>query len=63
VQKTADELLPSTITTGFQGSAQAFQDSLQGLGLILGLVVFLGAHVFVSLRAQRAFSLQEKPLR
>src|SRR5262249_53511258 len=28
VQKTANELLPAAITTSFQGSAQAFQDSL-----------------------------------
>ena len=27
--------LPSTMSTSFQGAAQAFQDSLQGLGLIL----------------------------
>jgi|WetSurMetagenome_2_1015567.scaffolds.fasta_scaffold00736_7 hydrophobic/amphiphilic exporter-1 (mainly G- bacteria), HAE1 family len=27
--------LPATITTGFQGTAQAFQDSLQGMGLLL----------------------------
>ena len=31
----ARETLPATITTSFQGTAQAFQDSLQGLGLIL----------------------------
>jgi HAE1 family hydrophobic/amphiphilic exporter-1 len=39
VQKTANELLPSTITTSFQGSAQAFQDSLQGLGLVLLMAI------------------------
>jgi hydrophobic/amphiphilic exporter-1 (mainly G- bacteria), HAE1 family len=27
--------LPATITTGFQGTAQAFQDSLRGMGLLL----------------------------
>src|SRR5437868_13168581 len=39
VQKTANELLPSAINTSFQGSAQAFQDSLQGLGLILLMAI------------------------
>jgi len=31
--------LPATIATNFQGAAQAFQDSLQGLGLILVLAI------------------------
>jgi HAE1 family hydrophobic/amphiphilic exporter-1 len=31
--------LPATIATNFQGAAQAFQDSLQGLGLILLLAI------------------------
>jgi HAE1 family hydrophobic/amphiphilic exporter-1 len=31
--------LPSTVSTSFQGAAQAFQDSLQGLGLILLMAV------------------------
>jgi HAE1 family hydrophobic/amphiphilic exporter-1 len=35
IQSMAAATVPSTITTGFQGAAQAFQDSLQGLGLIL----------------------------
>ena len=35
VNKTARELLPATITTSFQGTAQAFQKSMQGLGLLL----------------------------
>jgi HAE1 family hydrophobic/amphiphilic exporter-1 len=35
IQSMAASTLPSTIATGFQGAAQAFQDSLQGLGLIL----------------------------
>jgi HAE1 family hydrophobic/amphiphilic exporter-1 len=39
VQKTANELLPAAISTSFQGSAQAFQDSLQGLGLILVMAI------------------------
>jgi hypothetical protein len=30
----AASTLPSAISTSFQGTAQAFQDSLNGLGLI-----------------------------
>ena len=33
--------LPPTISTGFQGEAQAFQSSLQGLGLLLLVAVLL----------------------
>jgi HAE1 family hydrophobic/amphiphilic exporter-1 len=32
-------MLPSTMTTTFQGTAQAFQDSLQGLGLLLAMAI------------------------
>jgi HAE1 family hydrophobic/amphiphilic exporter-1 len=35
VTKTAREILPPTVTTSFQGTAQAFQKSMQGLGLLL----------------------------
>jgi HAE1 family hydrophobic/amphiphilic exporter-1 len=35
IQSLATQMLPSTISTSFQGAAQAFQDSLQGLGFIL----------------------------
>jgi HAE1 family hydrophobic/amphiphilic exporter-1 len=35
VESAAAELLPPTVTTRFQGTAQAFQDSMQGLGLLL----------------------------
>ncbi len=35
VDKVARQMLPSTIQTSFQGTAQAFQSSLQGLGLLL----------------------------
>src|SRR5262249_16096664 len=41
VQRTAASMLPSSITTSFQGSAQAFQESLQGLGLTLAMAVVL----------------------
>ncbi len=35
IQMLAAQTLPSTVGTSFQGAAQAFQDSLQGLGVIL----------------------------
>jgi hydrophobic/amphiphilic exporter-1 (mainly G- bacteria), HAE1 family len=39
VQSVAASVLPSTVTTRFQGTAQAFQDSLQGLGVILLMAI------------------------
>jgi HAE1 family hydrophobic/amphiphilic exporter-1 len=39
IQDVAAATLPSTITTSFQGAAQAFQDSLRGLGLILVMAI------------------------
>ncbi len=39
VQHEADQMLPSSIVTRFQGTAQAFQDSLKGLGLILIMAI------------------------
>ena len=41
VQRVAAESLPASISTSFQGTAQAFQDSLQGLGLILLMAVLV----------------------
>jgi hydrophobic/amphiphilic exporter-1 (mainly G- bacteria), HAE1 family len=41
VDKTARNILPYTISTGFQGTAQAFQASLKGLWLLLILAVLL----------------------
>ena len=35
VNKAARDTLPASITTSFQGTAQAFQSSMQGLGLLL----------------------------
>jgi HAE1 family hydrophobic/amphiphilic exporter-1 len=35
VEEAADALLPATVTTAFQGTAQAFQSSLSGMGLLL----------------------------
>jgi hydrophobic/amphiphilic exporter-1 (mainly G- bacteria), HAE1 family len=39
IQSLAANTLPSTVATSFQGTAQAFQDSLQGLGLILIMAI------------------------
>jgi HAE1 family hydrophobic/amphiphilic exporter-1 len=41
VQRVAAEELPSSITTSFQGTAQAFQDSLQGLSVLLVMAVLV----------------------
>jgi HAE1 family hydrophobic/amphiphilic exporter-1 len=39
IQAAAAATMPSTISTMFQGTAQAFQDSLRGLGLILVMAI------------------------
>jgi HAE1 family hydrophobic/amphiphilic exporter-1 len=39
INATAAATVPSAITTTFQGTAQAFQDSLRGLGLILVMAI------------------------
>ena len=39
ITSTAAATLPSTVATNFQGTAQAFQESLQGLGLILIMAI------------------------
>ncbi|HEY2906836.1 MAG TPA: efflux RND transporter permease subunit [Vicinamibacterales bacterium] len=39
IQAAAAGTMPSTISTMFQGTAQAFQDSLRGLGLILVMAI------------------------
>ena len=41
VKKLAQNILPASITTSFQGTAQAFQSSLQGLGLLLALAILV----------------------
>ena len=41
VQRLANETLPSTISTGFAGTAQAFQASQQGLSFLLILAVLV----------------------
>jgi HAE1 family hydrophobic/amphiphilic exporter-1 len=39
IQAAATEVLPDTVSTRFQGTAQAFQESLRGLGLILVMAI------------------------
>jgi len=39
IQTTAAETLPATVSLTFQGAAQAFQDSLSGLGLVLLMAI------------------------
>jgi HAE1 family hydrophobic/amphiphilic exporter-1 len=39
IERLALSVLPSTVTTSFQGTAQAFQQSLEGLGLILIMAI------------------------
>jgi HAE1 family hydrophobic/amphiphilic exporter-1 len=41
IEKTAAETLPPTVATRFQGAAQAFRDSLGGLGLLLGASILV----------------------
>ena len=41
VENASRTVLPATITTSFQGAAQAFQDSVKGLGIILLMAVFV----------------------
>ena len=41
VERVATEVLPPTISKNFQGAAQVFQSSLQGLGLLLLLAVLV----------------------
>ncbi|MGH7619941.1 MAG: efflux RND transporter permease subunit, partial [Gemmatimonadaceae bacterium] len=41
VNRVARQLLPATITSGFSGTAQAFQDSQRGMGLLLLITVFI----------------------
>ena len=41
VNKLAREVLPPTVTTEFQGTAQAFQSSLSGLGILLLMAILV----------------------
>ena len=48
VDKVARETLPATISTSFQGTAQAFQDSSRGLGVLL-LVAILVIYIVLGI--------------
>ncbi|MBV9483767.1 MAG: efflux RND transporter permease subunit [Acidobacteria bacterium] len=41
VNKEAQQMLPSTISTSFQGTAQAFQSSVTGLGVLLAMAILV----------------------
>jgi len=41
VNAAAREVLPDTLSTSFQGTAQAFQDSMRGMGWLLALAVLV----------------------
>ena len=41
VEQLARETLPGTVSGSFQGTAQAFQESLKGLGWVLALAIFV----------------------
>jgi len=41
VQEASREMLPATMVGSFQGQAQAFQSSMQGLGLVLVMAIFV----------------------
>jgi HAE1 family hydrophobic/amphiphilic exporter-1 len=41
VQEVARQTLPATVSGSFQGTAQAFQESMQGLGWVLALAIFV----------------------
>jgi HAE1 family hydrophobic/amphiphilic exporter-1 len=41
VQETGRQTLPGTVSGSFQGTAQAFQDSMAGLGWVLALAIFV----------------------
>jgi HAE1 family hydrophobic/amphiphilic exporter-1 len=41
VQKAARDVLPPTVTTSFQGTAQAFQSSQKGLGILLLVAILV----------------------
>jgi len=41
VQKIANKVLPSSVTTGFSGTAQAFQSTQAGMLALLGIAIFV----------------------
>jgi HAE1 family hydrophobic/amphiphilic exporter-1 len=41
IERAAAEVLPDTVATRFQGTAQAFQESMRGLGLLLVMAILV----------------------
>ncbi|MGC1106283.1 MAG: efflux RND transporter permease subunit [Candidatus Acidiferrales bacterium] len=41
IQKLASDVLPLTVSASFQGTAQAFQQSLRGLGMLLAMAILI----------------------
>ncbi|MGB6875296.1 MAG: efflux RND transporter permease subunit [Candidatus Acidiferrales bacterium] len=41
IQKLASDVLPLTVNASFQGTAQAFQQSLSGLGMLLAMAILI----------------------
>jgi hydrophobic/amphiphilic exporter-1 (mainly G- bacteria), HAE1 family len=41
VERAAAQVLPDTVSTRFQGTAQAFQDSMQGMGILLLMAILV----------------------
>jgi HAE1 family hydrophobic/amphiphilic exporter-1 len=41
VQKMSNKILPATVTTGFSGTAQAFQSTQAGMLALLGIAIFV----------------------
>jgi HAE1 family hydrophobic/amphiphilic exporter-1 len=41
VQRIAREMLPASITGGFSGTAQAFQESRKGMGILILITIFI----------------------
>jgi hydrophobic/amphiphilic exporter-1 (mainly G- bacteria), HAE1 family len=41
IQQAAREILPDNVTTSFQGTAAAFQDSLKGMGVLLVMAILV----------------------
>jgi len=41
IERAAAETLPDTVSTRFQGTAQAFQESMEGLGLLLVMAILV----------------------
>src|SRR5215467_10093188 len=51
VQRMANQVLPSSINTGFSGTAQAFQSTQAGMLALLGIAIFV---IYFVLEAERS---------